>query len=755
MLETLQRLTQEANAAQDLDDLLQIIVGGVQSVLSVEVASIYLSDFEQEQLVMMITRGMELRIPGAVRLNMGEGLVGLIAQRAEPVNLAEAKNHKQFVRVAELNEEAYHSFLGVPIIQQRKVLGVLVVQRKRVCRFDDEQVAFLVTLAGQLAGSIAHAEALMSVSESRSLNRPAHERYLLGVPGSQGIGIGTALVLYSPMRLQSIPDRQCKNINEEIDRLKQAVTIVQKEMHSLKDRMRQLLPKEDYALFDAYLLMLNSDTLINGAIREIRDGNWAEGAVRRVVLKQIRRFEEMGDSYLRERAEDMREIGRRLLMTLQEKADPLDQVTDGAVILGEEISAAQLAQLSPIKLGGIVSVRGSQSSHAAILARAMGIPAVMGVADLELSRADGCKIIADGYQGRIYVEPSSVVQQEYDRLLDEQLELNQELHALRDLDAETVDGARVSLYVNTGLLADIGPSVESGAEGIGLYRTEVPFMARDHFPGEEEQTRIYRHVLESFHPRPVTLRTLDIGGDKSLPYFPIHEENPFLGWRGIRITLDHPEIFLTQIRAAMRANSGLGNLRVMLPMITELDEVQAALNLIDQAFEELDEEDDDITWPDIGVMIEVPSAVYQVEQIVTRVDFLSIGTNDLTQYMLAVDRNNPRVAKLYDSLHPSVLQAIMQVVNAGRLYNRPVSICGEMAGDPAAVVLLLGMGIDSLSMSTTQLPQVKWVIRSFTRRHAKELLTRALSMENARSIRDELNQALIEAGLGRLIRVGN
>ncbi len=754
MLETLQRLTQEANAAQDLDDLLQIIVRGVQSILSAEVVSVYLSDFEQEQLIMMITNGLDLRMPGAVRLNMNEGLVGLIARRAEPVNLADARNHKEFVHVAELNEDEYHSFLGVPIIQQRKVLGVLVVQRKRVCRFDEDQVAFLVTLAAQLAGSIAHAEALMSATESQSLNRPAHERYLLGVPGSQGIGIGKALVLYSPMRLQSIPDRQCKDVEDEVARFKTAVTILQKEMLNLKERMRQLLPQEDYALFDAYLLMLNSETLIQGTIKEIHAGNWAEGAVRRVVLRQIRRFEEMGDSYLRERAEDMREIGRRLLMILQEKADPLEQVTEGSVIMGEEISATQLAQLAPIKLGGIISVRGSQSSHAAILARAMGVPAVMGVADLDLSRADGCMVIADGYQGRIYIEPSSVVQQEYDRLLDEQVELNHELDALRDLSAETVDGARVSLYVNTGLLADIGPSVESGAEGIGLYRTEVPFMARDHFPGEEEQTRIYRHVLESFHPRPVTLRTLDIGGDKSLPYFPIHEENPFLGWRGIRVTLDHPEIFLTQIRAAMRANAGLGNLRVMLPMVTDVEEVQVALNLIDQAFEELDEEDEHLTWPDVGVMIEVPSSVYQVEQIVTRVDFLSVGTNDLTQYMLAVDRNNSRVAKLYDSLHPAVLQAVMQVVNAGRLYNRPVSICGEMSGDPAAVVLLLGMGVDSLSMSTTQLPQVKWVIRSFTRRHAKELLTRALSMENARSIRDELNQALIEAGLGRLIRAG-
>ena len=303
-------------------------------------------------------------------------------------------------------------------------------------------------------------------------------------------------------------------------------------------------------------------------------------------------------------------------------------------------------------------------------------------------------------------------------------------------------------------MADMTPSRKSGAEGIGLYRTEFPFMIRDRFPGEEEQRVIYRQVLKSFAPRQVTLRTLDIGGDKALPYFPIQEENPFLGWRGIRITLDHHDIFLTQIRAMLRAAIGLDNLQILLPMISDLSELDEALQLIHQAFEEMEGDDEEVTWPKIGVMIEVPSAVYQADIMAQRVDFLSIGTNDLTQYLLAVDRNNSRVAKLYDGMHPSVLKAINQVVDAGHKYGRPVGVCGELAGDPAAALLLMGMGVDNLSMAVAGLPRIKWVIRSFSYHDARLMLTRSLETQSAKEIRRFVNAALESAGLGGLVRAG-
>jgi phosphotransferase system enzyme I (PtsP) len=307
------------------------------------------------------------------------------------------------------------------------------------------------------------------------------------------------------------------------------------------------------------------------------------------------------------------------------------------------------------------------------------------------------------------------------------------------------------LWVNTGLLADVVRAQERGAEGVGLYRTEVPFMIRDRFPSEKEQLAIYREQLKSFHPLPVTMRTLDIGGDKALPYFPISEDNPFLGWRGIRITLDHPEIFLVQIRAMLKASEGLDNLRILLPMISGLRELEESLHLIHRAWSEVRDEGVDIPMPPVGVMIEVPAAVYQIRELARQVDFISIGSNDLTQYLLAVDRNNPRVADLYDFLHPAVLQALKLVVDGGHAEGKPVGICGEMAGDPAAAVLLLALGFDSLSMNSTNLPKVKWLLRQISKRMATELLEQLMSMDNPQVIHSTLQLALRNLGLGRMI----
>jgi phosphotransferase system enzyme I (PtsP) len=309
------------------------------------------------------------------------------------------------------------------------------------------------------------------------------------------------------------------------------------------------------------------------------------------------------------------------------------------------------------------------------------------------------------------------------------------------------------LLVNTGLGGEVSLSLAAGAEGVGLYRTETPFLMRDRFPSGEEQRVIYRQLLVSFAPRPVTMRMLDIGGDKSLSYFPVKEDNPFLGWRGIRITLDHPEIFLTQARAMLRASQDYNNLRIMLPMITDVREIDEALRLLKKAFSDVCEEGFKIKMPEIGVMIEVPSAVYQASAIAKRVDFLSVGSNDLTQYILAVDRNNAQVANLYDSLHPAVLQALLQAVIGGHAEGKHVSICGEMAGDPFAVMLLVAMGFDSLSMSASSLARVKWVIREFTLEKAQQLLQAVLTMENPAEVRAHIEQVLQAEGLGSLIRI--
>ena len=315
------------------------------------------------------------------------------------------------------------------------------------------------------------------------------------------------------------------------------------------------------------------------------------------------------------------------------------------------------------------------------------------------------------------------------------------------------DDYRIPLWVNTGLMTDTVRSLDRGAEGVGLYRTEVPFMIRERFPSESEQEKIYRHQLEAFAPRPVTMRTLDIGGDKSLSYFPIKEDNPFLGWRGIRVTLDHPEIFLVQIRAMLKASVGLDNLRVMLPMISSIFEVEEALRLIHRAHSEVLAEGLPVVMPPVGVMIEVPAAVYMVRDIAQRVDFLSIGSNDLIQYLLAVDRNNPRVADLYHSFHPAVLYALQRAVEDAHQEGKPIGICGEMAGDPAAAVLLMAMGFDMLSMSAANLLKVKWVLRRITLDSAKKILSDLLQHDNAQVIRSSLELALCKEGMGKVLGI--
>lgn len=431
-----------------------------------------------------------------------------------------------------------------------------------------------------------------------------------------------------------------------------------------------------------------------------------------------------------------------------------DEFPEGGILVGEDLTASHLAEVPIERLGAIVSARGTGSSHIAILARALNVPAVMGVSDLPVSRLEDREVLVDGYRGRLYVNPSPELRAEFTRLVREERELEEGLRTLALEPAATRDGRPVPVLANSGLLADIKPSLQSGAEGVGLYRTEVPFMIRDRFPGEDEQVEIYRQILASFDPMPVTLRTLDVGGDKALPYFPVKEDNPFLGWRGIRITLDHPEIFMTQLRAMLRASQEHANLQILFPMIISLEELKEAKVLLNRAREELTDEGLQIPLPRVGVMIEVPAAVYLVEALARRVDFLSVGTNDLVQYLLAVDRNNSRVASLYDPLHPASIRALELIAEGTRRAGKPVSVCGEMASDPAAIILLLGMGFDNLSVNVSAIPRVKWVIRSFSTDRAEALLAQCRLFESADQIRSLLNNALVQAGLGGLVRAG-
>ncbi|MCG8426194.1 MAG: phosphoenolpyruvate--protein phosphotransferase [Chromatiales bacterium] len=754
MLDILRRIVQKVNAAQDLDCALEIIVKQVKRAISADVCSVYLTDIDQRNHVLMATDGLLQEAVGKVKIPLHRGLIGLVCERAELLNLDDASSHPRYLRVIETGEASYKGFLGVPIIQHRKVLGVLVVRQEAPRCFGDNEVTFLFTLAAQLAGAIIHAQASGELVTHQSQAEKAPIRFLQGRPGSTGVAIGTAVVAFRQADLDAVPDRSSTNTEEDIKEFHVAVGRVQDDLRQLKERLSDDISAEDRALFDALLLMLSGDTLVSHTVDRINKGEWVQSALHHTIEEHTRAFDSMDDPYLRERGSDVRDLGRRILHYLQTGKPREVNYPDKTILVGDDVSAVDLAEISKERLVGIISAKGSSSSHVAILARAMGVPAVMGVTDLPASRVEGCEVILDGYRGRVYIAPAPAVKQEYERLAKEDQELSREMEALRGEPSETTDGVLMPLYLNTGLVSEMSTLGADEAEGVGLYRTEFPFMVRDRFPGEEVQITNYTRILDSFTPRPVVLRTLDIGGDKPLPYFPISEPNPFLGWRGIRISLDHPEIFLTQIRAMLRAGIGHNNLQIMLPMISSVPEVDELLMLIQRAHDELMEEGYVVSMPRVGVMIEVPSAVYQIEELARRVDFISIGTNDLTQYLLAVDRNNAFVAELYDDLHPAVLRALVQIVDGAKKYGRPISVCGEMAGNPLACVLLLGMGVDSLSMSAGSLLKVKWVIRSFSRTLAKQHLRSVLRMEDPKQVRNFMTSALEDMGLAGLVRPG-
>jgi phosphotransferase system, enzyme I, PtsP len=753
MLDTLRRIVQDINATRDLDEALHLIVAEVKAAIHTDVCSVYMADHARGEHVLMATDGLRPGAIGKVRLKFGQGLTGLAASRAEPVNVENAPAHPAFRYIAATGEAPFHGFLGVPIIRRRKVLGVLVVQQREQRKYTPDEESFVVTLAAQLAGCINQVEIRQSL-ERLDDDVLSDTLFLEGVASARGLALGEAVVVFPATAMGLVPDKDIDNPETEASRFRQAVATELAELQRLSERMRLLLSPGDRALFDAYAMLLGSDSLVNGTLERIQAGNWAPGALRATVLEYANIFAEMDDPYLRERAADILDLGQRLLDRLQEAQAVNRHYPDHVILMGEEISVSQLLDVPPEKLKGLVSVRGTGTSHVALLARGLGVPAVFGVSNLPPGRLHGREVVVDGYTVRVCIQPSPALRQEYQKLIAQEAELSRDLQHLRDLPAETPDGHRLELHANSGLFADIAAARNSGVQGVGLYRSELHFFLRDRFPGEEEQATLYTRVLRIMDPHPVVLRTLDIGGDKPLPYFPISEQNPFLGWRGIRISLDQPDLFKTQLRAMLRATVAYSNLSILLPMISSVGELREALELLRCAEAELREDGVPIQTPRVGIMVEVPSAVYQIDTLVRMVDFVSIGSNDLTQYLLAVDRNNDRVAKLYDPLHPAVLMAIRYVIERCQVAGRPVSVCGEMAGDPASALVLMAMGVDSLSMNLGSVLKIKWLIRSIRYEAAQDFLAEVMTLDHAAIIRERANGFLDQHGLSGLLRVG-
>lgn len=756
MLRVLQRIVEAVNQAPDFELALQTMVRQVKEALQTDSCTVYLADHEQKQFALAATDGLKVTSDQPIHVPFGEGVISLAAQREEPLNIANASEHPKFLKLAEVDEERYNAMLAAPVIHRRRVLGVLAVQQEHERAFTRDEEAFVVTLAAQLAVVIAHAE---SKGLLRTTKQSPWLQTIKGLAAAPGVAIGQAFVVKPRARLSEVTPKKSDKPEHEIRRFRSAVAHTRQELLDLSESMKGQVADETLAIFDVYHAMLDSTNLGQEVEQTINEGWRAQTALKLVVENLVNQFENLDDEYIRERASDVRDLGQRILSHLKEKARQHLEPPPECILVAHEVTATMLAELPNTDILGIVSIRGSGNSHAAIMARSMGIPAVLGADDIELNDLDGETMIVDGYNGDVFLNPPLQVENEYRQLAEEELELRQKVEQARGKPVETEDGVRLTLQLNVGLNTERDWLKELDINSVGLYRTEIPFMMRERLPTEDEQVELYTQILEQFKAGTVVMRTLDVGGDKPLPYLPLTEENPFLGWRGIRMTLDHPEIFLVQIRAMLRAAVGRNNLHILLPMITSADEVDEAARMVKQAYHEVAEESNghdrtQLTPPKLGVMIEVPAMVYHMHTIVDKVDFFSVGSNDLTQYMLAVDRNNQRVASLYDAFHPAVLHALQQIIYRANELDKPVSVCGELAGEPGGALLLLAMGYRTLSMNSYNIDRIRWIIRHVKAADLDEMLEKSLKARSPQEVRKIVTMTLEEAGLGGFVRAG-
>ena len=760
MLTSLRQIVLEFSQNSELESALFRMVSQVKSAMNTDCCSIYLADYQSQHFILTASDGLAEKSLGHTTIGFSEGLIGLVGQREEPINIADAKNHPHFLHTPEVEEDNLSSFLGAPIIHQRKVLGVLTIQQKDTRAFNEDEEAFLVTLSAQLATSLANAEARGVLGQS--LENGKWLKQLKGVSGAPGIALGQMVTIQPKADLASISlQRINANSNRAIElaAFEESVTQTRTDFEQMSIKLSGIIQDDSLGIFEFYKQLLEPTNLGVEISEKIQQGWNVQSALKLVIDFYVVQFEALDDPYLRERVSDIKDLGNRLLFNLQQQNQFDKQLPEQFILVAEDVTASMLAEYQHKGLQGIVSLCGSNNSHAAILARALDLPAIMGVDSIPLGQLNNQEAIIDGYSGELFVAPNELLKKEYLLLLKEEHTLTEKVRQVTHLPAITKDGRSIEVLLNAGLSTGFEHSKHSGAIGIGLYRTEIPFMSRNSFPTEQEQTKLYKEVLSVFPQQAVTMRTLDVGGDKSLPYFPILEDNPFLGWRGIRITLDHPEIFLVQVRAMIRASYDTRNLEIMLPMISGVAEVDDAIRLINQAYFELSSEmflenGQVLPRPKIGIMLEVPSVIFQLKELAQRVDFFSVGSNDLTQYLLAVDRNNSRVANLYDAYHPAVLRALNQIASESAKYLVPLSLCGELASEPAGALLLLAMGYDKLSMNPHNIAKIKWVIRHVEYQRSKAILSHALSFSTAKQVRSYLNEQLEQLGLGGFVRAG-
>ncbi len=749
------QIVQKVKQSEDIAVALNEMVTEVKQLAEADCCSLYVLNYRSGNFVFMATDGLSPEAVGVLEFSPSQGVVGFISQRFEHLKLKDARQHPAYIGVSDLGEEDCKAYLGVPIIHRRRVIGILVAQRFSRKKFTDVIEASMLTLAIQLSETIANIalEKLLRPEEYAGASK-----YWQGTPVSPGLVIGKAEIGFSENDLEEIDDKSCGEPEQEIKRFRKALISTRKEIRELAEKLKGIVGDKEIALFGAYENMIMDASMGEEVEELIQTGKNAAISLQKVMNIYRQQLMQVDDPYLKERAEDLHDLGRRILNHLAEKKSCVNEITDKCIVIANEITATMLAELPREKITGIVSLQGSATSHAAILANAMGIPAVFSVRNAKLQDFVDVDVVIDGYTGHVICSPEAEVLEHYQALQQSESLQQQKRVEASHQPAETPDGFKTSLLLNIGMGFDWELENDIGAEGIGLYRTEIPFMLQERFPGEEEQVKIYSQVLKKMKGKPVVIRTLDIGGDKDLSYFPIKDTNPFLGWRGIRVSLDHPELFIVQLRALIKAHQKTQNLHIAFPMIGHVAELDESLALFQQAIKEISEETSQFfkkfTQPKVGIVVEVPSAVYQIRALAKRVDFVSIGTNDLTQYLLAIDRNNSRVSDRFDALHPAVLQAIKIIVEGAKAENVPVQVCGEMASDPLASALLLALEVDGLSMNGSNLSRIRQMIRTLNLKDAKLLLEEVLEKDNASDVRFHLQQKFEVLGLGGLIRAG-
>ncbi|MDP9840460.1 phosphotransferase system enzyme I (PtsP) [Neorhizobium huautlense] len=733
----LKRLRELMAEPLEPQDRLDRIVRQIASNVVAEVCSVYVLRSDGV-LELYATEGLNKDAVHLAQLKMGQGLVGTIAASAQPLNLSDAQSHPAFRYLPETGEEIYHSFLGVPILRAGRTLGVLVVQNKAQRNYREDETEALETTAMVIAEMIA-------TGELKKITAPGLELDLtraVSIDGdgyNEGIGLGH-VVLHEPRIV--VTNLLNEDADKEIERLVHALGSLRISIDDMLQRRDVSQEGEHREVLEAFRMFAHDQGWVRRMEEAIRNGLTAEAAVEKVQSDTKARMMRLTDPYLRERMHDFDDLANRLLRQLTGFAgrDFENGFPNDAIVLARAMGAAELLDYPRQSLRGLVLEDGAVTSHVVIVARAMGIPVVGQATGVVALAENGDAVIIDGDDGQVHVRPMIDMQNAYAEKVKLRAKRQEQFRALRDVEPVTRDGKRISLQMNAGLMVDLPQLAESGAEGIGLFRTELQFMIASNMPKLEEQEAFYRAVLKQAVGRQVTFRTLDIGGDKVVPYFRAHEEeNPALGWRAIRLSLDRPGLLRTQLRALLRASAG-SELKMMVPMVTEVSEIHAVRDLLLKEVQHLSKHGHALPKKlQFGAMLEVPSLMWQIDELMAAVDFVSVGSNDLFQYTMAVDRGNTRVSDRFDNLGKPFLRVLRDIVRAGERNNTPVTLCGEMAGRPLSAMALIGLGFRSVSMSPTAIGPVKAMLLGLDAGKLADALNaalddRSLSGETTREI---------------------